>query len=269
MDFILHTFIKILSFSVIRYFLIAGAFFLFFYKFFPKSFASNKIQANHAKSSTILNEVVNSLFTTIVLSTIGLLIFHTDFKSQTLIYTDIRFHSKLWFFMSVLLALVIHDTYFYWMHYLLHHPKIFKYTHLEHHKSNNPSPFASYSFHIIEAFFEGAVLLLIVLLIPIHPFAIILFVLIGFVINVYGHLGHEIAPLWLRHTWLFQIFNTSVYHNLHHSKFKGNYGLYFRFWDRIMGTEHPGYIQLYDKIQLQREQNKMANSLRKQQSKIS
>jgi sterol desaturase/sphingolipid hydroxylase (fatty acid hydroxylase superfamily) len=27
-----------------------------------------------------------------------------------------------------------------------------------------------------------------------------------------------------------------VYHNLHHERFNGNYGLYFTFWDRLMGT---------------------------------
>ncbi|MHA4894836.1 sterol desaturase family protein [Pedobacter sp. PWIIR3] len=46
--------------------------------------------------------------------------------------------------------------------------------------------------------------------------------------------------------------NTSIHHNLHHSKFKGNYGLYFRFWDRLMGTENPNYVKEYDRIQNQR-----------------
>ena len=39
---------------------------------------------------------------------------------------------------------------------------------------------------------------------------------------------------------------------MHHSKFKGNYSLYFRFWDRLMKTEHPEYIKAYDKLQEQR-----------------
>ena len=30
--------------------------------------------------------------------------------------------------------------------------------------------------------------------------------------------------------------NSSVYHNLHHEKFQGNYGLYFTIWDRLCGT---------------------------------
>jgi hypothetical protein len=56
-------------------------------------------------------------------------------------------------------------------------------------------------------------------------------------------------PKWFRRTWLFEIINTSVYHNLHHEKFNGNYSLYFRVWDRLIGTEHPDYVKRYDALQ--------------------
>ncbi len=159
----------------------------------------------------------------------------------------------MWFIIpAVIVSLIVHDTYFYWMHRLLHHPKLFKYTHLVHHKSVNPSPWASYSFHFFEAITEGAILLVIVMIIPMHGISIGLFVLIGFMINVYGHLGYEVTPKWFRNSFLFEISNTSTYHNLHHSKFKGNYSLYFRFWDKVMGTENPDYVKEYDRIQNQR-----------------
>ena len=81
---------------------------------------------------------------------------------------------------------------------------------------------------------------------------LLVFSVSSLVINVYGHLGYEVTPKWFRHSILFQIFNSSTHHNLHHEKFKGNYGLYFRFWDRVMGTEHPAYVAQYDRIQEQR-----------------
>ena len=71
-------------------------------------------------------------------------------------------------------------------------------------------------------------------------------------INVYGHLGFEITPKWFRKSFLFEILNTSVHHNLHHEKFNGNYGLYFRVWDRIMKTENPNYVKSFDAIQQKR-----------------
>ena len=85
-----------------------------------------------------------------------------------------------------------------------------------------------------------------------HPISLIAFTTIAFGINVYGHLGFEIAPKWFRKSFLFELMNTSVHHNLHHEKFKGNYGLYFRVWDRIMKTENPNYVEEYDRLQAKR-----------------
>lgn len=48
--------------------------------------------------------------------------------------------------------------------------------------------------------------------------------------------------------WLFELINTSV----HHKQLNGNYGLYFRYWDRLMGTEHPDYVEVYDTLQAKR-----------------
>jgi sterol desaturase/sphingolipid hydroxylase (fatty acid hydroxylase superfamily) len=40
----------------------------------------------------------------------------------------------------------------------------------------------------------------------------------------------------------------STHHNLHHEKFKGNYGLYFTFWDKWMKTEIAEYESKFDKV---------------------
>jgi len=138
------------------------------------------------------------------------------------------------------------------MHRTVHHPKLFRHIHLVHHKSVNPSPWASYSFHFTEGVLEAMIAPIILFLIPMHPLSLLLFTFVAFMMNVYGHLGYEILPKWFRHSFLFQIINTSTHHNLHHEKFEGNYGLYFRIWDRLMGTENPDYVKEYDKIQERR-----------------
>jgi sterol desaturase/sphingolipid hydroxylase (fatty acid hydroxylase superfamily) len=106
-----------------------------------------------------------------------------------------------------------------------------------------------------EAWVEGFILIIVVLIVPLHPISILLFTLVTFMINVYGHLGYEVAPKRFRSSFLFQVLNTSVHHNMHHRKFKGNYGLYFRIWDRLMGTEHPDYEKEFDRLQKNRFQN--------------
>lgn len=238
--------------SMMRYFIIAGFAFLLCYKLFYQKLQPAKIQKSNASRANFKRDIWYSVQTTLILAVIGYLLLFTPIKNYTKIY-DVRTDYPLWWlWLSLPACLIIHDTYFYWMHRLLHIKEIFPFAHLLHHKSSNPSPWTSYSFHFFEAWIEGGVLICIVFLIPIHPTMIGLFVVVAFAINVYGHLGYEIAPKWFRRTWMFEVLNTSVHHNLHHRKFKGNYGLYFRIWDRLLKTEHPDYVREYDKVQSRR-----------------
>ncbi|MFP9115081.1 sterol desaturase family protein [Flavobacterium sp. RHBU_3] len=238
--------------NIIRYFAIAGLAFILFYKLFPKQLQHLKIQARNARIKDFTREIGHSMQSAVVFGLAAFIILRSPLRNYTLIYNNIT-DFPLWYIpISLILALVIQDTYFYWMHRLLHNQQLYKYTHAVHHRSVNPSPFTAYSFHVLEAVAEALALVPIVLLLPIHKITIILFTLIGFIINVYEHLGYEIAPRWLRYTPLFEVLTTSVYHNLHHSKFRGNYGLYFRLWDRLLKTENPDYVREYDRIQAQR-----------------
>lgn len=236
----------------LRYFLFAGIPFLIFYILYPDFFSKNKIQVRLAKHKDFLREISHSMQTILVIVTVGMLILKTPLGEYTQVYRDLSAYALWWIPISIVLALVLHDTYFYWMHRTVHHPKLYRRIHLVHHQSINPSPWASYSFHFLEGILEAMIAPLLLFLIPMHPIALIAFGLVSFSMNVYGHLGYEIAPQWFRHSLLFEILNTSTHHNIHHSKFKGNYGLYFRVWDRLMGTEHPDYVNEYDAIQERR-----------------
>lgn len=59
--------------------------------------------------------------------------------------------------------------------------------------------------------------------------------------NVYGHLGWEWLPKDGHKHWFWKWLNSSLMHNQHHHYFKNNYGLYFSFWDRAMGTLDKNY----------------------------
>lgn len=249
MSHLFETLIHLFTISAIRYFMIAGLAFLLFYKLLSSRLIRSKIQSKSAARRDFIREILHSMQMTAVLAIIAYIVLFTPLKSHTLVYDAMDAYPIWWIPVSVVLSLVIHDTYFYWMHRFLHHKAIFRFTHLLHHKSTNPSPWTSYSFHFLEAWTEGAVLFVIVMIMPVHPLSILLFTVSAFIINVYGHLGYEIVPKGFRKTVWFEIFNTSVHHNLHHSRFKGNYGLYFRIWDRMLGTEHPDYVKEFDRIQ--------------------
>jgi sterol desaturase/sphingolipid hydroxylase (fatty acid hydroxylase superfamily) len=242
----------ILLSNVLRYFIFAGIPFLIFYMLFKNSFVANKIQARFADKKDFIREIFYSLQTTLILATVAFLILHSPLGAYTQVYSDMSTYPLWWIPVSVLLALVIHDSYFYWLHRTIHKPKLYKRVHLVHHKSIMPSPWASYSFHFFEGVLEAMAGPLVLLLIPMHPLSFFLFTLVSFLINIYGHLGYEIAPKWFRNSFLFQILNSSVHHNLHHEKVNANYGLYFRIWDRVMKTEHPDYVKRYDLIQERR-----------------
>lgn len=265
---IFFQYITLVAFIFIRYSILAGIPFLLVYKIFTNKMVKAKIQKKIASKKDFLREVKHSLITSAAFGTTAMIVFFTPFKEYTNVYSEISDFSLIWLPISVVLSLIIHDTYFYWMHRILHHPKLFRTTHLVHHQSINPSPWASQSFHIIESFLEAFIVVVLVFIMPIHPLAIALFGLMSFIINVYGHLGYEVAPKWFRHSVFFEMINSSVHHNLHHSKFKGNYGLYFRFWDRVMGTENPKYVEMYDKIQMQRFPNDVLVKGNSQQSTI-
>lgn len=238
--------------NITRYFLFAGLAFVIFYKIFTVFFESNKIQTKNAQRKDFFREIIFSMQTTVILAVVTIVTVYSPLREYTRLYSETSEYSVWWIPLSIVAALVLHDTYFYWMHRFAHRPKVFNYLHITHHKSTNPSPWASYAFGLSEGILESLIAPLIMFLIPMHPLSLIIFTVIAFLINVYGHLGYEIMPKWFRKSVLFEFINTSVHHNLHHKKFNGNYGLYFRFWDRIMKTENPNYENDYDKVQLNR-----------------
>ncbi|PRY09870.1 C-5 sterol desaturase [Pontibacter ummariensis] len=232
----------------IRYVVIAGLAFVVFYKLFPARFAKLKIQALFPKRKDYVREVGYSFFTFFVFAFIGVVLSSDAIRPYTRIYTEVADHGWPYLGLSVVLALLVHDAYFYWTHRLMHHPRLFRLFHLTHHQSTNPSPWAAFSFSPLEAVVEGSVIIVIALLIPIHPLAILLFLLFMTVYNVYGHLGYEVYPAWLVNSRLGKWLNTSTNHNMHHKYFRGNYGLYFRFWDELLRTTHPHYKETLRKL---------------------
>ena len=164
---------------------------------------------------------------------------------HTRLYLDVAQYGWAWFALSIIAALVLHDTYFYWTHRLLHLRALFRLVHRVHHLSTNPTPWTANAFHPLESVVQAGAVVLIIFVVPIHPVALVAFQVISTAINVYGHSGYELYPRgWPRH-WLGRWINTSVAHNTHHAAARHNYGLYFLFWDRWLGTLDPDYEDRY------------------------
>ena len=155
----------------------------------------------------------------------------------TLIYTDMAAY-PLWYLpLSVFLFLFAHDTWFYWTHRLMHEPKWFRLAHAVHHASRPPTAWAAMSFHPIEALTGAIVIPALVFLIPIHIGALFVVLTIMTIMGVTNHMGWEMFPRWLVHSRVGNWVITASHHQVHHEAYKCNYGLYFRFWDRLCKTD--------------------------------
>lgn len=233
---------------ILRYFVLASVAFVVFYAILKKRNLFKKIQPAFPTRRDYLREILYSFLTSAIFAAIGFIVFVTPLSAYTQAYWNIGEYGVPYFLFSILLMILVHDTYFYWTHRLMHSRPIYRFVHRVHHLSTNPSPWAALAFHPLEAIIEGSVIAFMAFLFPVHPLAIGIFLLFMMIYNVYGHLGFELYPRGFTRTWLGKWINTSVNHNQHHQTFQGNYGLYFLWWDRWMGTIHPNYDKLFEAI---------------------
>ncbi len=232
----------------LRYFIFAGIVWLIWYVLLRKKISFKKIQLRFPENKDYRREIFYSILTMIIFALVPAFILGTSFRQYTQFYSNIHDHSMLWFWIAFPIMLIIHDTYFYWMHRLMHHPKLFKIFHLLHHKSVNPSPWAAYSFYPTEAVVEAGIFIVFVMIMPIHFLHLFIFFLFMIIYNVYGHLGWELYPKGFNKHWFGKWINTSVNHNQHHQYFKGNYSLYFLWWDRWMKTLREDYDTKFEEV---------------------
>ena len=239
-----------------RYVLMAGLAYVVFYVWKRRDLLFRKIQHRFPKRKDYWREAGYSALTSLVFAVMVWLCLGTPLRQYTQFYSDVREHSIAWLLLSIPLTVILHDTYFYWLHRLMHHPRLYRRAHLTHHLSVNPSPWAAFAFHPLEAVLEAITIPLLLFSMPLHPIAFLAFVTIMLFINVYGHLGYELFPKKLYQHPLGQWLNSSVHHNLHHEKFNGNYGLYFTFWDRICGTLRTDTMDKVEAVHAQMEAQK-------------
>ncbi|MGD8327173.1 MAG: sterol desaturase family protein [Sphingomonadales bacterium] len=230
---------RIFIFDYMRYLIAATAMTLILFVFMPW-LKQRKIQKRRAKFADRRREFLASTMTAVIFSLNGTgVYFGTEAGIFQMIHAPIP---NIWIgAIEITAVLLFHDAYFYWAHRAMHHPKLYNLFHKLHHRSITPTPWAAYAFAAPEAFVEAAVMPLMLLFFPLHDFVVFLFMTFMILRNVMGHSGYEIFPRWWLDKWWLSWVNVNTHHDLHHSTFNYNYGLYFRWWDKWMGTEHPDY----------------------------
>jgi Delta7-sterol 5-desaturase len=247
--FLVHRMIDSVWIESLRYFIGASGVALLCW-LLARRIAHRRIQTRRATNAERLREAKQSMWamlvfavvdlTTVVLIVVGAIAFNHGPPVLTTI---------LW---QTAALILMHDAYFYWMHRALHGKRLFRAFHAVHHLSRTPTSWAAYSFATGEAAFEAVIVPLMVaaltLVAPAEPWAVFLFLGHQIARNAFGHAGFELAwPGFTRSPWTGWL-TTTTHHDLHHSEGRTNFGLYFTWWDRWMGTEHPRYHERFEAV---------------------
>ncbi len=159
----------------------------------------------------------------------------------TKVYTPWGVKDLGYLIFSYTLVLLLQDAYFYFTHRLFHIPLLFKRFHRGHHLSSPPTPWTFFALEPIEAITQVTFLVVITFVIPLHLSVLIAILLTMTVWAMGNHLGCHIVPRSPQSRWWGQWCIGSAHHLVHHSRYTHHFGLYFTFWDRIMGTQDAIY----------------------------
>ncbi|MFI5140084.1 MAG: sterol desaturase family protein, partial [Sphingobacteriales bacterium] len=215
-----------------------------------------KIQQRFPERKQIQTEIMYSVLTFTVFASVvvAIRLASTHGLLTTKVYRHLSEHSIAYYISTTVFIIFFHDTYFYWMHRLMHHPLLYERIHKVHHLSKDPTPWAAFAFHPSEAVLEIGFVPLLIFTLPLHFSSLFILSMWQVIFNVMGHLGYEIFPRKMIQHPLFKWLNTSTNHNMHHKFVRCNYGLYFNIWDRIMNTNHAKYYETFDEVTTRRDE---------------
>lgn len=231
-----------------RYVLVAGLFYLYFFKVKAQAYKSKRISTKLRKKQQTKKEIINSFLSSGLFAIGGVFLIHMWKNGYSQIYNDINHYGILYLFLSAAIFLFVHDTYYYWLHRWMHYPRIYKYIHRKHHDSIATSPWTSFSFDLPETIFQAIFLPIMVFILPMHYSVVLLLLMTMTFSATVNHLDIEIYPEKFNKHPIGKWLIGATHHSLHHSEFVTNYGLYFTFWDHWMGTESKAFDQRFEEL---------------------
>jgi sterol desaturase/sphingolipid hydroxylase (fatty acid hydroxylase superfamily) len=229
-----------------RYFLVAGSMYFCFYSPWSDAFIHHNLQHWPPTWKSIQHDIMLSVLSAAVFALAAAFILSGYSWGITRLYSQAQQYGLWYLGISYVVVLILQDTYFYFTHRLFHHPALFRWLHQGHHRSRYPTPWTSFAFDALEAIVQSLFLIGVVFIIPLHFITLIAVLTTMTVWAVLNHLGIDRLPAAFPHHWLGRWFIGPAHHSVHHRKYTMHYGLYFTFWDRLLGTQDPDYQQRLD-----------------------
>jgi sterol desaturase/sphingolipid hydroxylase (fatty acid hydroxylase superfamily) len=142
--------------------------------------------------------------------------------------------------LSFVVSMLLFDTWFYWLHRLIHSRWLFRTVHLWHHRTITPEVWSNNSDLLLDTLFLQSYWLVAHFLIPIAPFVLAAHKLYDQLTGAMGHSGYEHAG---RIAWPPSPILSVTHHDQHHRFGACNYATHFSLWDRLLGTLHSTHDQ--------------------------
>lgn len=231
---------------LIRYFLIAGGTHILLHQVLKQFLIRQGVYLKKPVGRSIRRDIRSSIVSAVIFALCAALIISAYDLGETRLYSDFQQHGWWYLGGSFITVLLLQDTYFYFIHRLFHQPLLFKHLHQGHHRSGDPTPWTSFAFDPPEALAQALFLVGVVFVMPLHFVTLLAIIMTMTVWSVINHLGLERFPPSALRAWLGQFCIGSTHHLIHHRRYTFHYGLYFTFWDKLLGTHDPSYERLVD-----------------------
>jgi len=151
---------------------------------------------------------------------------------------------------QIFFSMLVEDTLFYWIHRILHHPRLYKHLHKQHHLYINTVSYAAEFSHPIEQTvsnvfpsYAGPILCNM----SIDVFCIWTFLRLWETFESHSGFVLPYSP-W---EFFLSVQGGAARHDFHHSHNKGSFGSLFKFWDWFMGTDAD--FKAFQKLQQQKK----------------
>lgn len=206
------------------YFALSGLSYLIFFVWGKKRFHPTYVADPEANRGAIKWGVLGTIGNVVLMMPFHWLI--ANGHSQ--IYWDVDDFGWPWLVVSFAIYIAFTETCIYWVHRWLHTRVGYEYLHKYHHEWRVTTSWVSMAFHPLDSFMQALPHHLIGFLLPINGWMYL--TMVSFV-SLWSVIIHDRVSI-VRWNWI----NYTGHHTLHHWFYHCNYGQFFTFWDRLMGT---------------------------------
>jgi lathosterol oxidase len=223
-DSLLVSWVTLMVAAIVVYFALSGLSYLVVYvlgrRRFHPSYVADGVQNRRAMRLSIVGVLGNVTLAMPVQALIA--------SGHSQIYWTVSAAGVPWMVASVVLYVAFVDTAIYWTHRTMHTDFLYRHVHRYHHEWQVPNSWTSMAFHPLDSFALALPVHLFAFLVPLNGYV---YLVMQGVMSLWSVGSHDRVAL-VRFRW----FNYVDNHTLHHWLYRCNYGQFFTFWDRVMGT---------------------------------